>query len=126
MGYNVNLTNTLRALTTTVTGMQPLATPAAPTPLLDPFQHDQPFDLSCHTGAAAFIVPSGPLNVTWDSTADHFPSFIITLCIHTTKAHWNMNALHGILDVGGNNILTNYSNINNAKVTATHLTHTNP
>ena len=43
---------------------------------------------------------------------------------HPTEAHWNVAALHGILQVSRINILTNYSNIN-AQITTAHLTHTN-
>ena len=66
------------------------------------------------------------LDITCDGLADQFPSFIITLCIHASKAHWNAASPHSILEIGGNNILTNYSNINNAQITATHLMCTNP
>ena len=75
--------------------------------------------------ADAFLIASRPLDVTWDGTTDKFPSFIIALHICGTEAHWNNAALHGLLEVDRTNILTNYSNLTNVKITTAHITHTN-
>ena len=121
MGNNADLANAVQILATAIASMQPPAKPTAPAPLLN-----QSFNLSSHAGVAAFLTNCGPLDITWDGLADQFPSFIITLCIYATKAHWNVASPHSILEIDGNNILTNYSNINNAQITATHLMCTNP
>ena len=78
---------------------------------IDPFQHDQPFNISSQTGAAAFLAVSRPLDVAWDRTAEMFPFYI-----HAIKAHWNAAALHSVLEVNGNNILTNYSSITKVQI----------
>ena len=84
----VDLAAALQALATAIQNLQPAvpAAPAAPAvPLLDPFQVDQPFDLSSRVGSAAFTTASSALDVTWDGIANQFPSFVIALAFHSSQ-----------------------------------------
>lgn len=67
--------------------LQELGLPVAA--LLDPFDSDQPFDLTSRCGSQAFAAASATLDETWDDTIQTFPSFLISLRARASEVKWD-------------------------------------
>lgn len=98
------LADAITALTAALANLQhpqPPAPPNAPqqnvAALLDPFDSDQPFDLTSRSGSQAFTTASAPLDETWDGTIQTFPSFLISLRVRASEVKWDAPPPCGIL-----------------------------
>ena len=130
-------TNALAVLTTalqTLTDSQAAAAAttaaaaAAPHggPLLDPFQTNDPFDLSSRAGSVAYATACSALTKIWDGTPDKLPSFIVAIRICAAAVNWNAPAPHGILTYATHNLLTDHHSIAMATLEAARIVRVNP
>ena len=120
MSDNASLAEAILALTNVIATMRQPA--PASTPVFDPFDSTEPFDLSTRAGSAAYTTISAPLDEVWDGHVATFPSFIVALRLRSEEGGWNATAPQGILtfptDTTGitNNILTDYHSITDAQI----------
>jgi hypothetical protein len=99
MATNADLATALTALAaaiSTLTNQNAAAAAAAAPPppavhtvVLDPFESNEPFDLSTRTGSTAFATACAALKEPWNGTVETFPAFIISLRIRAGEVHWN-------------------------------------
>ena len=97
MAHDAAIATALQALAAAINNMNQPAAPAPHQPMLDPFQADQPFDLSSRAGAAAFGMVSAALDEPWDGSVTTFPSFITSLRLRASEGHWDAAAPHGFV-----------------------------
>jgi hypothetical protein len=102
------------------------APPPVRQPLLDPFDSNDPFDLSSRAGSVAFAAASAPLDESWDGSVETFPSFIVTLRIRASEVKWNAAAPQGILTFNGNNLLTHYHSVTDEDIANAHTARIDP
>jgi len=102
------LMTVLQALTNIIATMR---APAAPLPIFEPFSEDQPFNLTTSLGAQTFADVCKGFKEPWDGKVSSFPYFVVKLSLRVAEVKWEAQAPHGILTIGGNNILTNYHSI---------------
>jgi hypothetical protein len=131
MADNAILATALTALADVTANLNNANVAAANTPppppavhaiVLDLFSSNAPFDLSTRTGSSAFTTASAALDNPWDGTVENFPVFIISLHIRSGEVRWNSAAPTGILDINGNNLLTDYHSVTDTDVENAHIT----
>ena len=98
---------------------------AAPTPVLDPFLSNDPFDLASRAGSTAFTTACSKLDDTWDGTAEKFPAFVIALRVRAVEANWVAAAPRGITTIAGKNLLTDYHSITDTEIELDRAARTN-
>ena len=119
---NVALAAAITALTNAIA----LIRPPPPTPaVFDSFTADQPFNLNTRLGSQAYSDLAAPLDNVWNGEVSTFPTFIVDLTLRAKKGKWNAPAPHGILEIDGHDILTEYSSITDAQITAARTNRTN-
>ena len=111
-----DLADAIQALATAITNMN---NPPTTVPITDLFSSGQPFNLATRSGLTAYEQSSEPLKNVWDGEAATFPSFVIQLHLRANKAKWNATDASGILEISGENLLTDYHKITDAEITAT-------
>ena len=122
MADNDALAAAIIALTNVLQTIRAPPAPIAPKPVFDPFDSNDPFDLSTRAGSTAYTTISAPLDEIWDGHVSTFPSFIVALRLRGEEGKWNAPAPHGILSfptgVGAatNNILTDYHSVTEAQI----------
>lgn len=90
---NKTLANALQALANMITSLQQnqAAIPAAPcsvyAAIFNPFESNQPFDLSTHLHPTAYPTACSALEESWDGSPDTFSSFIICLKSHASQVN---------------------------------------
>jgi hypothetical protein len=136
MATNGDLTNALTALAAAISTLTnqnaAAATAAAPTPpavhtiVLDPFESNAPLDLSTRTGSTAFATACAALEEPWNGNVETFPAFIISPRIRAGEVHWNSQVPTGILDMKGNNLLTDYHSVTDVDVKTAVAARVNP
>jgi hypothetical protein len=94
--------------------------------ILDPFESNEPFDLSARVGSTAFANACAALDDPWNGNVDTFPAFIISLRIRLGEVHWDAPTPRGILEINGHNLLTEYHSITDAEVATARTTRVNP
>jgi hypothetical protein len=102
------------------------APPPVHQPLLDPFDSNDPFDLSSRAGSVAFAAASAPLDESWDGSVETFPSFIVTLRIRASEVKWNAADPQGILTFNDNNLLTHYHSVTDDDIANAHTARVDP
>ena len=68
---------------------------------------------------------SKPLEETWDGSATKFPLFMIALRSRAEDGKWNATDTSGIIDINGQDLLTNYHSIPKADIETTRVARTN-
>ena len=110
---NVALATAITALTNAIALLQlPPVQPA----VFDPFTPDLPFNLNTRLGSQAYSDIAAPLDEVWNGDVSTFPSFIVALTLRAKKGKWNAAPPHGILEINGHNILTEYHSTTDAEI----------
>jgi hypothetical protein len=121
------LANLAAAINNMNNNAAPQQPPRAPhVVILDPFESDEPFDLSARVGSTAFANACAALDDPWNGNVDTFPAFIISLRIRSGEVHWDAPAPRGILTIDGHNLLTEYHSITDTEITAARTARVDP
>jgi hypothetical protein len=94
--------------------------------ILDPFESNEPFDLSPRVGSTAFTNACAALDDPWNGNVDTFLAFIISLRIRLGEVHRDAPDPRGILEINGHNLLTEYHSITDAEVATARTTRVDP
>ena len=122
---NTALARASIALAAAITAMRPPPPQIVTSPFLDQFTSTNPFDLSSRAGACTYQLSSSPLDKLWDGAVASFPSFVVSLRARARQGIWNTSAPQGILEIGGQEILTNYYSITHTEIEIACTTHIN-
>ena len=128
MGDNAALATAIQALAEAIARMQArpstTTTTTTATAIFDPFAEDTPFDLSSRAGVQAFSEACAKLDNEWDGSVHTFPSFLVSLRLRANEAKWDAPNPHGILEIGGKDILHEYHSISETDITTAQVART--
>ena len=124
MGDNAALATAIQALAEAIARMQARPSTTTATAIFDPFAEDTPFDLSSRAGVQAFSEACAKLDNEWDGSVHTFPSFLVSLRLRANEAKWDAPNPHGILEIGGKDILHEYHSISETDITTAQVART--
>ena len=116
------LTAAIMALTNAIALIR---TPVPAPQVYDPFQVDVPYNLASRLGSQAYADVSAPLDDIWDGKVNTFPSFVVALSLRAEEDKWNAASPNGILDINGENMLTEYHSITEIDIATSCTNRTN-
>jgi len=116
MTDNTAIAAALQALAAAVAALQPVATSRK---IYNPFESNDPVDLSTRSRSSAYDKISSPLDNVWSSDVDTFPSFVVSLKIRAKEGKWDATGDTGIIRIVGKDLLTNYHSITDSEITTT-------